>query len=352
MHKNHHLAGKRQLQAHGFMVGDGGCAGGGGGSSASGGGGEALAAFLMNAESESRSSRRKVRQSEKSHEVAKLARAQLDEIGAEWVRSRFRLLLINTEGILKKPANLSMPQTTPKSGHDSFLSDMLPFLRALLIGGGDGVGEGGGGGSSEDVDMSAGKRLRDDAPRLALLSDLGHQCTARENGALLEEEKVRTVLSNLVRRVCHELGLSEADATTLQATTGVYHSFTPLSHDEPNDTAKFHSPSKKGPEWSHDWCRPKPGALHRALVDTDVRPHEALFVRVNENDQLAAEAADIPSIRLPSLLSGEPASHVCMPGKDGGGSGRGKGKAPVAFDSSTMMQGAGRRGHDDGHVRG
>ena len=121
-----------------------------------------------------------------------------------------------------------MPTARPaKGGHDSFRAHALPLLEALLVTsdasrehggstkGADGHGDGGGG------------RLRTDAPRLAFLSDLGHQCTERESGPLLEEDKVRGVLTNLVHRVSHELGLSAQAAATLVGTTCVYHSFTP-----------------------------------------------------------------------------------------------------------------------------
>jgi hypothetical protein len=345
------LEGARELQARGMMVGDGGVVGGSiGDSGMSDGHTSALAALLEgDARSSAADSRRRHHKHTAQHDMLKAMPALLAESSAEWVRARgIQLLIVNAEGSLKKPVNLSMPLAAGKGGHDAFRSDAVPFLSALLTEEGGGGGGGGGGGSSSggggDLGGSGIAELRSDRPRLVLLSDLGHQCTERESGPLLEESKVRQVLDNVVVRLCNELGLSVEAASKLKATMCVYHSFVPLSCRQPSEKDKFHEPSRAGPEWTHEWCRPRAGALRQALADADVLPHHALVVCINEKDHLAAEAASIPSIPFEHLLRGAPAGQVRLPGASGRG--RGRGKAPVTFDETQMMRGAGRGGHD------
>ena len=186
--------------------------------------------------------------------AAELVPAFLAESTAEWVRMRgYKLLIINAEGTLKRAVNLAMPTAAgPKGGHDAFCADAVPLLRALLVAPAsadtdparkaEARGERGG-------EAAAGE-LRHDAPRLALLSDLGHQCTERESGPLLEETRVRAVLDNLMTRLCNELALSAEARSQLKATTTVYHSFVPLSCRPPSERDKFHEPSRAKPEWN------------------------------------------------------------------------------------------------------
>lgn len=331
------ISGRRELQAHGFVVGDGGrpinADGGSGGDAST----SALASLLQRTAAESEESRRKHSLHVQSKQEMKLVPSFLGESSAEWIRMQgYRLLILNAEGTLKKPVNLAMP-TAPsagKGGHDAFYGHAVPLLRALLVAAIDDEtvkSEGTGGGESGG---SAAGILRHDAPRLALLSDLGHQCVERESGPLLEETKVRTVLSNLVLRLCYELQLSAAASKSLVATTSVYHSFTPMSKPEPTDKAIFHEPSRAGNEWSHDWCRPNAGALLQALQDAAVEASEALVVCVNANDDLAASVAGIASIWFQDLLGGAPAGQVRVPtkkGPRGGGVAQSGGRAPAAF---------------------
>jgi hypothetical protein len=122
-------------------------------------------------------------------------------------------------------------------------------------------------------------------------------------------------------RLGNELCLGSDAASQLRAATRVYHSFVPLSCTEPSDE-RAHQP-----EWTHAWCRPRPGALLQALIDYGVEPHDALFVCANERDEEAAEAASMASIRIEQLLGMSPFDFVRLPGK---GPRHGP-KAPAAF---------------------
>ena len=189
-------------------------------------------------------------------------------------------------------------------------------------GGGAGGGAGGSAGGSAGGGSGGGssklKMLRPDAPRIALLSDMGHQCSEKEGGLLLTGEHVRRVLDDLIVRLANELALP---LEALREHTSVYHSFVPLSCPEPPGRSR---------EWTHAWCRPNAGQLEQALMDADVPASAALVVSVNAHDKQAADATCIASIAWQRLVyDAAPSEHVSWPGT--GTASRGNGKAPAAF---------------------
>ena len=306
------LAGEQELVSHGLCLG-GGSTGGG---SADGGGttdGGALAELLLG-ESTSRevaSSRGKeVHRRDVASQMSKVSDFA-GESSSQWIQQcGWRLLIINCEGVLKKPGGLSMPPVAPlrDGANDAFRSYAVPFLKALLAADGE---------------------LHEAAPHIALVSDLGHQASERASGGeLLDETRVRRVLDELNVRLGNELGLSPSAARELSARTRVYHNFLPLSMPEPSDDEKRRDPRRAAPEWTHAWCRPRPGQLLQALKDYGVQPLEALMVGVSDKDEDAADAAGIASIRHDRLLSGMPHEYVCLPGQR---TRCGNGKAPAAF---------------------
>ena len=335
------LAGEQELVAHGLCLGGGVSGGGVGGGGFSGGGfsgggvsgggvsggastdGGALASLLLG-EATSRevaSSREKeARRLAGASQMSRLPDA-LAASSAEWVQQLgWRLVIINVEGALKKPGGLSMPRVAPlrESTNDAFRSSMVPFLRALLVQPRNG-----------DADGAANAELLQTAPHVALVTDLGHQSSERANGSdLLDEKRVRRVLDELLVRLGNELSLSPSAADQLSEQTRVYHNFQPLSMPEPSDEDKWRDPRRAAPEWTHAWCRPRPGQLLQALEDYNVSPSEALMVCITDHDFEAADAAGVASIKLNHLLSGTPAKCVCLPGQRAR---HGNGKAPPAF---------------------
>ena len=321
------LAGEQELVARGLCLGggrlDGGADGGGstdGGRSTDGG---ALAALLLG-ESTSRevaSSRDKeAHRRDMASQMSKLSDFA-GESSSAWIQQcGWRLLVINCEGVLKKPGGLSMPPVAPlrDGANDAFRSHAVPFLKALLVRN-----------DSATHGAAADGELLETAPHIALVTDLGHQASERASGGeLLDERRVRRVLDELLVRLGNELNLSPSAAAQLIRRTRIYHNFLPMSKPVPSDEEKRCDSRRAAPEWTHAWCRPQPGQLLQALTDHAVQPLETLMVSVNEDDEDAADAAGVASIRYERLLSGMPHEGVCLPGQRAR---RGNGKAPAAF---------------------
>jgi hypothetical protein len=312
----------------------------GGGASASGAVGGALTALLTGESTSREVASSRAHEARRREGTALMSRLPelLCESSVEWLcQCGWRLLLVNVEGTLKKPGGLSMPPVAPSraGANDAFRSDALPLLSGLLVCPGECAAahgedtDGHAAHASMGTSVARGEELREGAPHLALLTDLGHQVSERASGAeLLDEQRVRRVLDELLVRLANELHLSPNASRQLAARTRVYHNFTPLSVAEPTEAAKAADPRLASAEWTHSWCRPNPGQLLEALKDYDVPASEALMVCVHDRDEEAADAAGVASITLAALLSGTPHEHVCMPGQRAH---RRNGKAPASF---------------------
>lgn len=143
---------------------------------------------------------------------------------AAWVRARgCKLVLVEPEGVLKKQCNVSVVRSAGEAvakrraslwgaaRNDAFYAACVPFLRALLL----------------ELPVSADGELQDpydplsqygdgppqrgvlrtDAPRIALVSSIGHLVSKRRPGEaeLLPVQKVREVVAALVARLASEL---------------------------------------------------------------------------------------------------------------------------------------------------
>ena len=310
------LAGEAALRRSGLCAGDG----------------SALSSLLTGplVVSEIAESRRKLVRRREDHAQVSLVPSFYAEMTAAAVQALgWRLLVINVEGSLKRAARLSMPPTAG-TGHDSFQPLLVPLLRALLLrplpgssddagrssGGSDGVGCSLGGSSGDGQ-----RQLALNAPRLALLSDLGHLCSENASGALHDESRVRRAIDEqLPIRLANELGLADSSALRDHHVCRTYHSFVPLSCAEPPKADERCQSPARG-EWTHEWCRPRPGALLQACDDFGVAPGCALVLCVDHRDTEAAARAGMASIQWQALLGENAIAHVRWPGDEGGAAG-------------------------------
>ena len=155
-------------------------------------------------------------------------RANAAAAAAEWVRDRgVRLLFIEPEGILKKQCNVSLKSTAFEaigarrrslwgaSRHDAFYPQCVPFLRALLLrlpetgDPYDPLSQYGEGPKTNSFE------LRQDAPHICLVTNLGHLVSKTRPGEHHETRQtvpgVRSVLDTLMKRLASELGLSSKE---------------------------------------------------------------------------------------------------------------------------------------------
>ena len=332
---------------------------------------------------------------------------------AAWVRKRrYKLLLIEPEGVLKRQCCKSVVPSADAAlakrrkslfgaaKFDAFLPRCVRFLRALLLhlpagdGGGDGGGEQGGdagGGADGDGEDAPDKYepeglygdgpprgvLRADAPRIALVTNLGQLASRSRPGEeaerLWSRAEVDATLGALTERLASELGVAVdelrarvllvpspyvsyraegdtraapppalaaafAEAAAAAATTRA----AAIASDSADTTvapaaavATAH-PGQVAPaaehdaegarrallarEWSAEWCKPRPGMLLAAMADAGVAPHEALMVGFDYADREAAHAAETNHISHDFLLFGfdhdRVGDHLTIPGEE------------------------------------
>lgn len=246
---------------------------------------------------------------------------------AAWVRSKeFKLLLIEPEGVLKKQCNVSivpdaMQALTKRRSSlwgaarlDAFYAACVPFLRALLLelpeSEPDETGEAGETeehGRRRPVDgydpfSQYGNgpprgELRNDSPRIALVSNIGHLVSKERPGeaALVSEESVRETLARLVRRIASELGVDEP---LLRTRLAVY-----ISFRAPGTSAL--PTASCADEWSEAWSKPQPGMLTAAMEEVGVPATETLMVGFDFCDQEAASNAGVHYVNQAHLLGVE-----------------------------------------------
>ena len=248
---------------------------------------------------------------------------------AEWVRnSGYKLLLIEPEGILKKQCNERMITSATKAigerrkslfgdlstRKDSFFSGCVPFLRHLLLD----ITKLPNGRDDYDPFSSYGDgppkaTLREDSPKIALVTNFGHLVSKTRPGEgedkMLTEEKVREVLDKMMMRIASELGVEKA---ALEERISLFISFaapgvmappalttTDVVKAEPMET----DAAQNG--WSPSWAKPQPGMLHAALAYHDVEASEALMVGYDYVDEQAASNGGVVYVDQGHLIGVE-----------------------------------------------
>ena len=259
---------------------------------------------------------------------------------------KLRLLMIEPEGILKKQCNISVvgSATTALAKRrkslwgaarkDSFLSACVPFLRALLIH----LPQ-----DTDDYDPTSmfgegppSATLRNDAPEIALVTNLGHLVSKHRPGEsmLLEERQVRRVLATLLRRLASELGVGEAalaakvsvfvsyrapgvdgDGAALAATASALQQQQREAKPPSDKVLALERELDEGlvatwaaarhDEWSAEWAKPCPGMLLAAMRHHGVEAAQALMVGYDFNDLEAASRAGVAYIDQRHLLGVE-----------------------------------------------
>ncbi|KAL1511549.1 hypothetical protein AB1Y20_006343 [Prymnesium parvum] len=289
---------------------------------------------------------------------------------AEWVRQqRFKLILIEPEGVLKKQCCIKLEPSAATAvarrrrslfgslKYDAFRPDCVLFLRALLLEHGDS-------GDTYDPesmygDGPAAGTLRPDAPCVAMVTNFGHLVSKARPGEsrLLEEAQVHETLANLVRRIASELGVSEASllregSEGKQPLMPPFISFRAPQRSEPfssecdnataataplsnhmvvdergerdgrrvPDDAASHSPAshvtleeggavahRSSPEWSSEWCKPRPGMLLAAMEASGVSdPRDVLMIGADFVDLEAAFHAKVNYMPFQHLVQCTP----------------------------------------------
>lgn len=261
-----------------------------------------------------------------------------------WVRSRgFTLLLIEPEGVLKTPLSTKIvPSATAASNqrrkgrlclekNDSFVSECVAFFRALMLDLPPALGLNGtltdGSGSALRIDVGADiqahslsdiavvpavdtynafscdgsgptrGRLRPDAPKLALVSNVGelevHPRPGQSVPSLAHGEAA-VLLHRTVQRLASELGV---DADEL----GVKTYIAPQGRDMQAHT-----------DLHGAWEKPGPGMLIQGLRDARVDPTQALMIGFDYTDEQAAFAAGVGYIDCMALFSGEDLDDIYL----------------------------------------
>ena len=236
---------------------------------------------------------------------------------ANWVREIVgcRLLLIEPEGCMKKQINTSLVTSAAKAlakrrtswmaeRLDSFYTSCVSFFRALLLtfpfseAGGD---------PYDDYDPKSHYgngpppgTLRDDAPSIALVTNLGHLVSRPRPGesTTLTEDKVKEILSSLVTRLSSELGVEE-EALRKKLTVDVSYRAHGVSTLPPGADAE-------SPEWSDAWSKPQAGMLNHAMAKHGVTsPSDVLMIGYDFVDQEAAANVGIHYVDQKHLIGVE-----------------------------------------------
>ena len=256
---------------------------------------------------------------------------------ADWMRRAQKgrkLVLLEPEGTMKKQCNISVVADSMEarnkrrasmfgaSRNDAFFAACVPFFRALLLHlppDGDSYDP-----NSAYGDGPAAAELRDDAPDIAFVTNLGHiasKCRPGETKTL-EVEKVRLVLAKLLARLASELGVP---VEALARKVSVWISFcahggghrvsidgpTPPPAAPPGAVSTTDAPFRDlastwaGPrdgEQSEEWSKPEPGMLHAAMLHHRVEPHEALMIGYDMVDQEAAHRAGVDYVNQQHVI--------------------------------------------------
>jgi len=174
--------------------------------------------------------------------------------------------------------------------------------------------------------------MRTDAPRLAVVTDIGQQVSEAADGAeLLTEARVRGLIDGRLRtRLANELRLPVA---VLCAHMPVYHSFLPqrdaFAELDPSDLRLRGGAAARGP-WTKAWTKPAPGQLLQAMADCCAAPHETLVIGRDARDREAARRAGVACILFGPLCSEvELERHLVTPDAPAAGS-----LAPAPFTGS------------------
>ena len=183
--------------------------------------------------------------------------------------------------------------------YDAFLPGCVRFLRALLLHHPAEEGD------RYDPDSQYGDGpppgvLRADAPRLALVTNLGHLASKTRPGAEApwEVAEVRAVLAGLSARLASELGISPQQMSGLLGQPYVSY----RAESAPPPAAGAAEEALIAREWSEAWCKPRPGMLLASMAEAGVHAHEALMVGFDYVDREAAHAAQTNYVSQEHLL--------------------------------------------------
>ena len=239
---------------------------------------------------------------------------------AERVRSQYRLVCFETEGVLKKPVNKTIAKY--------FKKDAVPFFRNLLIGG----------------ESSGAGFLRADAPALAICSNVGHQATiptaaasARSSSATANKtvDGIGTELQGILECLAGEMGAADAEASgALQAAVKTYVSFLPLKPSGGNpggNTFKAVAAAAAAhagePGFGPNDALAHPTLLLQAMRGAGIGApavdgrRVCLMIGANADDAAAARAAGFDYVHRAGLFQGLFADTVVGPGGEGKRSG-------------------------------